>query len=375
LVRAQPGRVRDAILTVLEQSATPLTPSQIHHKIEVRFGFPVAASSVRSYLNLHAQTEFRRVGQGAYVLDSGPVGDVVRPRDGQYGSAPTKIGQAEIYLTDCIEWLSAAPVNSVHAVVTDPPYGPDEYSYSEQLKLRSGRGGNWRIPPSLDGARRSPLPRFTTVDAVGRASLREQFHELGQALLPVLVPGAHIFLASNPLFSHLIGEALSEAGLERRGEVVRLVQTLRGGDRPKNAHEEFPGVTVMPRSMWEPWLLFRKPLEDTVAETLRKWGTGGLRRVSDARPFGDVILSSPTRSTERQIAPHPSLKPQAFLRQIVRASLPLGQGVVLDPFAGSGSTLAAANNVGYRSIGLERDLAYFDLAKGAVPRLASLETH
>ena len=148
--------------------------------------------------------------------------------------------------------------------------------------------------------------------------------------------------------------------------------TMRGGDRPKNAHEEFPGVSVMPRSMWEPWLTFRKPLDGRVQDNLRKWGVGGFRRISADRPFGDVIDSGPTRPEERSIAQHPSLKPQAFLRQIVRAALPLGEGIVLDPFAGSGSTLAAAEAVGYRSIGVEVDPAYVAVAGTAIPRLASL---
>ena len=82
-----------------------------------------------------------------------------------------------------------------------------------------------------------------------------------------------------------------------------------------------------------------------------------------------MIPSAPTRRAERAHAPHPSLKPQAFLRQIVRAALPLGEGIVLDPFAGSGSTLAAAEAVDYASIGLENDAAYFDLARDAIPKL------
>jgi len=43
-------------------------------------------------------------------------------------------------------------------------------------------------------------------------------------------------------------------------------------------------------------------------------------------PFGDVILSHPTPRRERAIAAHPSLKPQAFLREVVRAALPMGKG-------------------------------------------------
>lgn len=167
--------------------------------------------------------------------------------------------------------------------------------------------------------------------------------------------------------------ALAQAGLERRGELVRLVMTMRGGDRPKNAHDEFSEVSVMPRSMWEPWLLFRRPVEGRVQDNLRKWKTGGLRRVSEDKPFGDVIRSHPTRSTERALAPHPSLKPQSFLRQVVRAALPLGEGVVLDPFAGSGSTLAAAEAIGYDSVGVESDPHYIKIAKNAIPALSALD--
>jgi site-specific DNA-methyltransferase (adenine-specific) len=186
------------------------------------------------------------------------------------------------------------------------------------------------------------------------------------------VPGGHVFIATNPLLSHIVYEAIERAGFEKRGEIIRLVQTLRGGDRPKNAHKEFSDVTVMPRSCWEPWGLFRKPCEGRVQDNLRKWKTGGLRRISNDQPFCDIIKSSPTRTSEREIAPHPSLKPQAFMRQIVRAALPLGQGVILDPFMGAGSTIAAACAVGYRSIGIESDPEFYRIAVKAIPQLAVL---
>jgi DNA modification methylase len=188
-----------------------------------------------------------------------------------------------------------------------------------------------------------------------------------------LVPGANVVVASNPLLSHVVAGAVTRAGLERRGEIVRLVMTMRGGDRPKAAHKEFPDVSVMPRSMWEPWLIFRKPIEGRVQDNLRKWKTGGFRRPSQNKPFGDVISSAPTRKNEKTLAPHPSLKPQSFLRHIVRGVLPLGDGIVCDPFAGSGSTLAAAEAVGYQSVGVEKDTEYFAMACAAIPKLANLK--
>ena len=182
-----------------------------------------------------------------------------------------------------------------------------------------------------------------------------------------------MFIASNPLLSTMTFHALQEAGFDKRGEIIRLVQTLRGGDKPKGAEEEFPDVSVMPRSCWEPWGMLRRPFSGTIARNLREWGTGGLRRTSREEPFKDVIHCSPTRGIEKEIAPHPSLKPQRFLRKIVRASLPLGIGIIYDPFAGSGSTLAAADSLGFHSVGTDRDPEYFGMAKGAFPELATLQ--
>jgi site-specific DNA-methyltransferase (adenine-specific) len=271
--------------------------------------------------------------------------------------------------------MERQPENFAHAIVTDPPYGLREYTPEEKDKLRRRQGGVWRIPPSFDGCERSPVPRFTVLTEDDREQLRAFFSRFAKRAFRALVPGGHLFIATNPLLSHLVYSPLMEAGFEKRGEIIRLVQTLRGGDRPKNAHAEFPDVTVMPRSCWEPWGLFRKPCEGRVQDNLRKWKTGGLRRISREAPFSDVIQSAPTRAEEREVAPHPSLKPQAFMRHIVRASLPLGEGVVLDPFMGGGSTIAAAVAVGHESIGVEIDPVFFEVAERAIPRLSRLEVN
>jgi len=282
---------------------------------------------------------------------------------------PVHLGSATLFHADCFDWMEQQEDNSIHAVVTDPPYGLHEYTPEQQTKLRNGQGGVWRIPPSFDGHVRSPLPRFTTLTPDQLEDVRAFFFVWARLLLPRLVPGAHVVVASNPLVSYIVSGALADAGLERRGEVIRLTMTMRGGDRPKAAHEEFPDVSVMPRSMWEPWVVYRKPIEGRVQDNLRKWGAGGFRRPCQAKPFGDVISSGPTRKNERNLAPHPSLKPQAFLRQLVRAVLPLGKGVILDPFAGAGSTLAAAEAIGYQSVGVEKDEYFFSMACEAIPKL------
>lgn len=370
----RPGAVRDSIIQVLSLHPDGAAVSEITRAVNETMG-PVPSSSIRSYLNLNTPRYFVRSERGIYQLRSDLFEKASLSFFDETPSTPVTTfqhGQARLVRGDCFDWLRERQECSIHAIVTDPPYGLIEYSSEEQNKLRSGKGGVWRIPPSFDGSTRSPLPRFTVLKPRDIAALEAFFRQWARLVLRTLVPGANVLVASNPLLSHVVSTALAQGGLERRGELVRLVMTMRGGDRPKSAHDEFPDVSVMPRSMWEPWLVFRRPIEGRVQDNLRKWKTGGFRRPSSERPFGDVIPSSPTRSTERKLAPHPSLKPQAFMRTIVHASLPLGEGIICDPFAGAGSTLAAAEAVGYRSIGIERDPNYFDVAKRAIPKLAAL---
>lgn len=373
-MRRRPGEVRDAIVNVLAGRSDAATVQEITSQVNDLIG-PVPPSSVRSYLRLNTPELFARMDRAQYALNG--LDESRRSSVQTVYNEPESLnfGRATLFLADCEQWLRQQPANSFHAVVTDPPYGLVEYSANEQSKLREGQGGVWRIPPSFDGVKRSPLPRFTVLRPTDLDALEQFFVSWGKSLLRVLVPGANVVVASNPLLSYIVSGALSRAGLERRGEIVRLVMTMRGGDRPKAAHIEFDGVSVMPRSMWEPWLTFRKPIEGRVQDNLRRWGTGGFRRISSVKPFGDVIESAPTRSAERKVAPHPSLKPQAFMRRLVRGVLPLGRGVVLDPFAGAASTLAAAEALGYESIGIERDATYFNIAKEALPRLAKLRVN
>jgi len=181
-------------------------------------------------------------------------------------------------------WNSVQRIRST-PVITDPPFGLREYTRVELAKRRAGRGGVWRIPPSFDGSNRAPLPRFTVLNGKDLATLFDFFHEWGTRLLPVLVPGGHVFIAANPLLSHVVWNALVKAGFEKRGEIVRLVRTFRGGDRPKGAEAEFSSISSMPRACWEPWGLFRRPFKGRLADNLRQWAAGGLRRPAEDYPL------------------------------------------------------------------------------------------
>ena len=99
----------------------------------------------------------------------------------------------------------------------------------------------------------------------------------------------------------------------------------------------------------------------------RDEGLEGLEEVAspdfDQRPSGDFAARM---NRERQPVlkrnTHPTVKPTDLMRYLCRLVTQPG-GVVLDPFMGSGSTGKAAKREGFGFIGIERDEAYFDIAK------------
>lgn len=285
-----------------------------------------------------------------------------------------RVGKALLVNDDVFHWMALREPNSIHGIVTDPPYGVKEFELEEIERMRKPNGGTgiWRLPPVLDGCVRAPLPRFTALTPKERVTLCKFFEMWSRSVARILVPGAHVMVASNAFLSVEVFNSIIQGGLEHRGQVIRLVQTLRGGDRPKNAEQEFPDVCSLPRGGFEPWGIFRKPLEPKmkVSDCLREYGTGGLRRLPDGNPFGDVIPIGITPKKERELGGHPSQKPMELMKKLVHAILPLGKGVVFDPFMGSGTTVAAAEYWGYESIAVERDKEWFDMATKTIPLLS-----
>ncbi|MFT3898524.1 MAG: hypothetical protein QM719_12695 [Thermomonas sp.] len=153
---------------------------------------------------------------------------------------PTK--HVQLVMADALQWMVERDECSVHAIVTDPPYGLIEFDEAQQSKLRDGKGGVWRMPPSFDGSQRAPLPRFTTLTAKDRERLTTFFQAFAFQAARILVPGGHLVMASNPLVSTTTFAAIETGGFEKRGELIRVVKTLRGGDRPKGSEEDYPDV-------------------------------------------------------------------------------------------------------------------------------------
>lgn len=60
---------------------------------------------------------------------------------------------------------------------------------------------------------------------------------------------------------------------------------------------------------------------------------------------------------------HPTVKPLKLMEYLIKLVMPPKDGILLDPFAGSGTTILAAQNLGFNAIGIEREKEYCDIAE------------
>jgi DNA modification methylase len=114
---------------------------------------------------------------------------------------------------------------------------------------------------------------------------------------------------------------------------------------------------------------FNVPYEPLAASTLATWGTNKQRAVveKDGRrarssttaeaskgvPMGDVWEIGVIAPVSRERTGYPSQKPEALLERLILALSDEGE-VVLDPYAGSGTTLAVAARLGRTFVGIDQ---------------------
>jgi DNA modification methylase len=155
--------------------------------------------------------------------------------------------------------------------------------------------------------------------------------EFWKETLRVAKPGAHLLAFGGTRTFHRLTVAIEDAGWEVRD----CVMWLYGSGFPKSHNGPWGGTALKPA--WEPVIVARKPLDGTVAANVLQYGTGALNI-------------------------HPTVKPTALMRYLCRLVTPRN-GVVLDPFCGSGSTGKAAILEGFHFVGIDLDSAHVAIAE------------
>jgi DNA modification methylase len=220
----------------------------------------------------------------------------------------------ELHLGDCLSVMEGLADGSVDAVIADPPYGA-------------------RRPP----ARRAASDRFAEVqnnDGVYGEWLKEAFRVTkdGGAI--------YVFVCWDKLEEWK--QLMARAGFRVRSCIVW--------------NKDIHGLADL-ETCWAP------------CHEMILFAAKGRHVLRGSRPV-DVIHV--TRVLPQKLR-HPYEKPVHLITKLIRPSTP-DDGVVLDPFMGSGTTGVACAALGRRFIGIELDPAYYEMARrriaGDMPLLA-----
>jgi len=75
---------------------------------------------------------------------------------------------------------------------------------------------------------------------------------------------------------------------------------------------------------------------------------------------------NPEKQNRKQKNFHPTVKPLKLMEYLIKLVMPPKDGILLDPFAGSGTTILAAKRLGFNAIGIEKCEEYCEIAKARI---------
>jgi DNA modification methylase len=213
---------------------------------------------------------------------------------------------------DCIEVMATLGDQTVDAVLTDPPYS----SGGRRENARSVRKSMTRGVEDDDWIRG---------DAMSTTGFIYLLRLCGIQWRRVLKPGGHALSFIDWRMAPNLVAALETADLRQHPILVWDKAKLGMGAIFRNQHEFIVHVTA------------------------------GNPSVPQRRDVPNVLRYPSVRDGD-----HPTEKPGALLQTLLSVVCP-PSGLVLDPFAGSGSTLQAARALGHSAIGIEADERYCEV--------------
>lgn len=285
----------------------------------------------------------------------------------------------KIFSGDCRTVLKDFPKNSIAACITDPPYNYEFIGHkwdSNEVERRLDRVQNSKtlvknIPygSGLAGGVRNA--RWYKKNRENIVNYEQWCFEWASAVFEVCKPGAIVAAFNSTRTIAHVQVALERAGFYARDCIVyRRTSGIPKGlnfqsklkEKGISNHAEWDGWHSCLRSEWEAIVVVQKPLINNYLETVLEHGVGLFHAINDDGSFQSNILENIPRDKTDKYNIHCTVKPIALMEKLVDLFVPPSRDhIVLDPFAGSGTTLLAAKNLGRSYAGIEIVPEYIDI--------------
>lgn len=286
---------------------------------------------------------------------------------------------------DSLQVLKQIEDDSIHAIVSDIPYG---ISYDEWDVLHennnSALGGSSKAQKKhgkVFKRRGKPLNGWSKADRKIPQEYQNWCESWATDWLRVLKPGASCFVFAGRRYASRAIIALENAGFTfkdmiawekstapHRAQRISLVYDRRGDKLNSKEWEGWRLGNLRP--LYEPILWFQKPYKTgtTLTDNVKKYGVGAWNEnifskystsTEDVK-INSNIIQVKSLPTDRGL--HDAQKPLNLMKFLIDLVTKENQ-LVLDPFAGSGTTCLAAQELNRFYIGIEKNPEYVDISK------------
>ena len=297
---------------------------------------------------------------------------------------------------DSTEEIKSISDNYVHAIISDIPYG---IGYEEWDVLHNntnsalgGASSAQQAAGEIFKRRGKPLNGWSSADKKIPVEYQEWCSTWASDWLRVLKPGGSCFIFAGRRYAHRCIVALENCGFTFKDMLAwekttapcraqRISETYRRRNDDTAAMLWKGWRVANLRPLFEPILWFQKPyktggtLADNILEhNVGAWNEDALKEynlnyiTNTESSFSNIIKVEVCKDDHGL---HETQKPLQLMKLLV-ALVTAKNGIVLDPFAGSGTTCLAAKQLGRHYIGIEIEEKYAETAKDRLQILGSM---
>ncbi|MDE0470378.1 MAG: site-specific DNA-methyltransferase [Ekhidna sp.] len=282
---------------------------------------------------------------------------------------------------DCIDVLNQIDADSIACCITDPPYNYefighrwDDKEVKRRIeRVKEGKTMVKNIPygSGLAGGVRNK--RWYEKNRQNDLAYMAWCQEWTDGLFRVCKAGSPVAVFnSNRSIAH-VQIALENSGFYTRDMLVYrrnsgIPRGLNLGKKLENmGHPDassWKGWHSAFRNEWEAIILVQKPLMNNYWETLQQTNVGVFNTVNEDGSFQSNILEGLSNKSKQEKFEHCTVKPITLIKKLIKTLVPKTDGnIILDPFAGSGTTLVAAQELGFKYLGIEIEENYIPIIK------------